>query len=215
MGIFKLDSTGVRVVVLPNAEVYHEEEPVDTLALENDADGKPTILTYGSFQWNVIEREGRTGIRVRNLESEEVKSFTGIDRYPLQPSWRVKAVFEPYDTLRAISIPTILGTDRPDITPGRLRFEHNGAPYYLTPVLREEGTLFVVFADQTTNRETYGGGRFLDLDAPDEDGMVVVDFNRAYNPPCSFSVYSTCPQPPAENRLAIAVTAGEKMYKKK
>ena len=109
-----------------------------------------------------------------------------------------------------ITVPNILGTVDQSPSPGMAVFTVDGQEYRLTPVLEEgETRLFFVFADATNRTETYGAGRFLYADPP-TNGSVVLDFNRAYNPPCAFSAYATCPLPPKQNRLPLAISAGEK-----
>ena len=213
IGTFVFEGDSIWVTIAPGVNVLHKGEPVHTLTMRSDTTGEATVLTYGTYQWYVIDRDHRTGIRLRNLDSEHAKQFPGVETYALDSTWRVDAILEPFDTLRTISVPTILGTVRPNKSPGRLAFSLKDQSLHLTPVL-SEGKLFLIFADQTTGQYTYGGGRFMYAALPDSTGHTVIDFNRAYNPPCAFSAYSTCPQPPPENRLPISITAGEKMYKK-
>ena len=121
------------------------------------------------------------------------------------------AKYEPYNPPKSISIPTILGTIDKDTSPGALAFEKNGNQYKLD-VIAEGNQFFIIFADETSGKETYGAGRFLYTDLPDSNGNVTLDFNKAYNPPCAFTPYATCPLPPKQNYLKLSVTAGEKEY---
>ncbi len=177
--------------------------------------GDPTILSYGPLQWWVISRDGMLGVRVRNMESAHLANFEGIDRFDFDADWNVTAQFLPFEKPRLFEYPTILGTMREEAAPGVLVFERDGQQYEMIPFERKEGTaLFLVFGDISNSSQTYEGGRFLYVDMPDETGKTTIDFNRAYNPPCAFSAYSTCPQPLRQNRLSVVVDAGEKGYKK-
>lgn len=177
--------------------------------------GDPTVLTYGPLQWWVISRDGMLGVRVRNMESEHLANFEGIDRFGFDAGWKVTAQFLPFEEPRLFEYPTILGTMREEAAPGVLVFERDGQQFEMIPFARREGTvLFLVFGDLSNANETYEGGRFLYVNMPDETGKTTIDFNRAYNPPCAFSPYSTCPQPLRQNRLPVFVDAGEQRYSK-
>jgi uncharacterized protein (DUF1684 family) len=159
-----------------------------------------------------ISRQGKLAIRVKDPESEARRSFRGLEYFPVDSSWRVEARVEPPADAGRISVPNVLGTDTSEASPGTLVFERGGATYRLRPVLEEgETDWFVIFGDATNGRDTYGAGRFLYV-APAKDGRTVIDFNKAYNPPCVFTDYATCPLPPPGNRLPIRVEAGEKEY---
>ncbi len=175
--------------------------------------GEPTVLSTGPLQWWIISRDSMLGVRLRNQESLNLKNFAGIERFEFDSDWKVEAQFLPFESPRAVEYPTILGTMRIEDAPGVLVFELDGRQFEMVPFERKEGTqLFLVFGDQTNGNTTYEGGRFLYLDMPDERGKTSIDFNRAYNPPCAFSPYSTCPQPLRQNRLPVNVNAGEKVY---
>ncbi len=127
--------------------------------------------------------------------------------------WRIKAKFEPYDTLKQIPIPTALGNIVKQPCPGALVFNINGKNFRLDPVANSaDENFFVIFSDETSGRSTYGAGRFLSVEKPDEDGFTFIDFNKAFSPPCAFSEFATCPFPPKQNHLSIDITAGEKDY---
>ena len=151
-------------------------------------------------------------MRVKDKESPTLRAFHGIENFPADPKWRVEARFEPYDPPRPVRVPNILGTVDTESCPGALVFEIDGKSYRLDPVVeRGETDLFVIFGDRTNGHGTYGAGRFLYAAAP-VGGRTVLDFNKAYNPPCVFTPYATCPLPPAENKLPIPIEAGEKAY---
>jgi uncharacterized protein (DUF1684 family) len=148
-------------------------------------------------------------VRLRDPECALRRDFAGIDAYPVDPAYRVVARLEPFPAGTRIEVPNMLGHVDSVETPGAFAFPLRGGTRRLVPMLEPDSTLFFVFADSTTGVETYGGGRFLYADLR-PDGTAVLDFNMAYNPPCAFNPYTTCPLPPEGNTLAMAVRAGEK-----
>jgi len=213
LGSFFLKDGAVRFVARPGANVLHDGEPVTELALASDRDGEPTVLAAGSLRFFVIDRAGHLGIRVRDTEHPLRRNFRGLEYFPIRADWAVEARFEPYEPVHHIKIINILGMEDDLVAPGALVFHKNGHEWRLDAVLEEPGAqeLFVMFADATTGKETYGGGRFLYTAMP-RDGKVLLDFNKAYNPPCAFNDFATCPLPPRENRLKLRVDAGELRY---
>ncbi len=215
--IRKGDSVSFQIATDVAVLVDSMEAQVSEIAMQDDEGGygDPTLLSYGPLQWWVISRDGMLGVRVRNMESAHLANFEGIDRFDFDADWNVTAQFLPFEKPRLFEYPTILGTMREEAAPGVLVFERDGQQYEMIPFERKEGTaLFLVFGDISNSSQTYEGGRFLYVDIPDETGKTTIDFNRAYNPPCAFSSYSTCPQPLRQNRLPVVVDAGEKRYKK-
>ena len=194
--------------------LQHGGRPVtDSLRLDDDSGGDPTILSLGALSFFVVRRGGVLAVRVRDADAPARREFRGIGHYPVDIRWRIEARFEPYDPPRATLVPTVLGTEETYPTPGALVFEVNGASHRLDVFLEPPGEdLFVVFGDQTNRSETFGGGRYVYARPPGADGIVVLDFNKAYNPPCVFTPHATCPLPLPQNRLPIRVEAGEKRY---
>ena len=146
------------------------------------------------------------------------RSFAGIDHYPVDERWRIRARFEPVAEPREVVVPAVAGPGERYDVPGSAVFEVDGleGTHRLTAFLEEpDGDLFFVFADATSGTETYGGGRFLYTPRPDGAGFVDLDFNRAYNPPCVFTPHATCPVPLPENRLRLRVASGELMYRER
>lgn len=189
-----------------------EIQPGEPLELKVDASGEPTILELGSLTFYLIKRGDRIGVRIKDRQSPLLASFKGLDTYPIRPEWRIVARFEPYKD-KKIPIANIVGLVEDNPSPGAVVFDWQGKTYRIDALQgSDEGGLFLVFGDKTNGKETYGAGRFLDTDPP-KDGKVVVDFNTAYNPPCAFTAFATCPLPPAQNKLAVAVEAGEKDFK--
>ena len=182
--------------------------------LLDDRSERPTLVAFGVTSFLVIDRDGKKALRVRDADAPTLKNFQGLDYFEISEKWRVEAKWEAYDPPKTLEVPTVLGTVEKYPVPGKATFERDGKTYEIQPVLETPGAkqLFVIFADRTTGKETYGSGRFLYADMP-KDGKIVLDFNKAYNPPCAFTPYATCPLAPPENRLNLRVDAGEKKYK--
>jgi hypothetical protein len=210
-GTLRLAGGKVTLEAKPGSGVKSGGQEVTTLELKSDEDGAPTLLELGSLSFHVVKRGERLGLRVRDRENPARAEFKGTDYYPAERKWVVNARFEPYDPPKRVPILNVLGMETEENAPGALAFEVDGRPYRLQ-ALKEKGEeqLFIIFADQTSGKETYGAGRYLYADPPGADGRVTLDFNRAYSPPCAFTRYATCPLPPAENRLPLRVEAGEK-----
>lgn len=212
IGSFILSDSVVTLKVNDDIDVLVDSQSVKEFVLIPDTKPNTTKMNLGSNEWNLIVRSGNMyGIRLRDLDAEILKTFEGVDRFPVNEDWNIKAKFEPFDSLREIKIPTVLGTIETDYSPGKLIFTIDDKNYELYPTKSGNG-LFILFADQTSGVETYGAGRFLYTDSPDSSNIVNIDFNKAYNPPCAFSKYATCPLPPKENQLKVRITAGEKNY---
>lgn len=201
----------VRVEVAPGVAVTSGGKPVTALVLQSDTGDDPTVLQLGTLSLFIIERGERVGVRVKDSASPVRAAFKGLDYFPVDPSWRLVARFEPYRPPKSVPIPNVLGSIDPTPSPGAVVFERGGKTYRLDALDEGDGRLSLIFADGTNGRETYGAGRFLTADTP-RDGRVLVDFNKAYNPPCAFTAFATCPLPPRQNRLGLAVEAGEKKF---
>jgi uncharacterized protein (DUF1684 family) len=217
VGHLTLASGKVTLVAAPGSGFTVDGKPVTApVELRSDAHAaEPSVVALGTVSFFVIDRNGRLAARVKDSESPTRTGFQGIERFPDDPTWRVEAKFEPYPAGRTLQVPTILGTVDRMAEPGAVVFEHGGATYRLDAVLEEgETDYFIIFGDLTNRHETYGGGRFLYAKPVDASGHVMLDFNRAYNPPCVFTPYATCPLPPAQNKLPVRIEAGEKMYGK-
>lgn len=197
----------------PAAAVTNEGRPVTTLELRHDAGDDPTVLQIGSIDFHLVLREGRLGVRVRDPHSPARTGFAGIEHYPVDLRWRAEARFEPHEPTRAMTFPTVLGTQQTYEILGRVGFELDGEEVLLE-ALHEPGgrALFLPFADGTNRDDTYGGGRYLYAGPPDGQGRMAIDFNRAYNPPCAFTAHATCILAPPQNRLEMRIEAGEKRY---
>jgi uncharacterized protein (DUF1684 family) len=217
MGTIVVEDSSMRVEIERGVEVLHGGAPVDTMVLHHDQEEGvgPTVLSHGSLSWFPIERSGRLGIRLRDSSSEALRDFAGIERFRVDAKWRIEGRLERHDPPRTIEITNVLGDVTREPSAGTLVFEIDGRTYRLYPIAEPgDDELFVVFSDATSGKETYGGGRFLEVSRPGEDGKTVIDFNKSYNPPCALSPFATCPLPPPQNQLPAAVRAGEKTYKK-
>ncbi len=183
----------------------------------DSTDARPaTLLAVQRYQMQLIRRGAqreRFGVRTWDTASPATSAFMGIAHWPIDPSWALRASFVPWPSPRAISVPDVIGDVLEEMSPGSVRFDRDGATYALDALVGGDGgELWLVFGDATNGRETYGGGRFLYTPAPDADGTLLFDFNRAYNPPCVFSRFATCPLPPVQNRLSLRIEAGEQAW---
>jgi uncharacterized protein (DUF1684 family) len=209
-GVFELTGDEVTLKMEPSAAAIIDSQPVMTATLQPDTSGKPTVVALGRLRMHVIKRGDRTGIRVKDLQNPALRNFTSLRFYPIDTAYRVTATWVPSDGKRTVDVPNVLGDVTPTTIPGEVRFTVNRQQLKLTALGGDAATgLFFVFSDTTSKTETYPAGRFLEADAV-KDGTVVLDFNKAYNPPCAVTPYATCPIAPKENRLAVAIPAGEK-----
>jgi len=208
-GEFDLEGKDVTVKLRPEARAMIAGKGLATAKLDADVSGHPTVIEMGSLRFHVIVRGQRVGIRVKDLESAAVTNFKGLIFYPLDLNYRVTATWEPSDGKKTIDVPDVLGDVTPVPVAGTVVFKINGQEQRLAAEGEPSKGLAFVFNDLTAKSDTYPGGRFLETD-PVANGTVILDFNRAYNPPCAVTPYATCPLAPKENRLAVAIPAGEK-----
>lgn len=191
-----------------DAEVFNEHEKVEKLKLFPTE--KSIVLKHNSLRWFVIKRGDRYAIRLRDLESPFLKEFHGIETFKIDPKWKLKAKFIPTEG-KKIAILDVTGQTSQQDSPGFLAFTIGGKEYKLD-ALKEGEEFFIIFGDKTNKKETYGAGRFVYAAKPDAEGYTFLDFNKAYNPPCAFTPYATCPLPPKQNLLPIEIKVGEKNY---
>lgn len=198
-GVFTLD--GDRVMFRPVSG--------RTVALKvNSADFVPVA----GVKLYALHRGNRYGIRLRDNNSEYRTKFTKLEWFPVDPNWRIQAKYIPNSQPRKTYFDSMTGDKQEMIIPGTVEFTREGKTFRLSPVL-EGDELFFVLRDTTAGKTTYPAARFLYTKLPEKAGPIELDFNKAYNPPCAFTPYATCPLPPKENRLTIAVEAGEKRYR--
>jgi uncharacterized protein (DUF1684 family) len=208
-----------KVMLQPNPSLMIDRKPVTApVELRNDTESAPTVVRTGTLSFVAIRREDaahgpRYGIRVRDTDAEARNNFKGLDYFPVDAAARVEARFEPYNPPKKIPITNVLGMTADEISPGALVFTLQGREFRIDPILEQgEKDYFIIFKDATSGKETYGAARYLYAHPPDASGKTIVDFNKAYNPPCAFTPYATCPLPPPQNRLPVRIEAGEKKY---
>lgn len=209
-GVFRIEGTEVHYQPGDRA-VLLNGEPARTTVLRDDSESAPDELTAGTRTATVIRRGDRTGLRIRDTDSPYRRDFRGLEYFPIDASYRVEAALVPHKARRTVSVATVVGGLRQEFeSPGILHFRLQDTDCQLEPLISGD-RLFLIFRDRTGGKTTYPAGRYLYADLPVE-GRTVLDFNKAYNPPCAFTPHATCPLPPRRNRLAVAVEAGEKDY---
>lgn len=212
LGTFTLENGKVRLELAKGVTASLQGKPFTGGVLQSDLEGTPDTVHLGSIRFHVIQRGEKFGVRAKDPQAQARQQFHGIPRYPVSPRWKVEAKFVPFPEPKKIAVPTVMGTVEEMTAYGELVFTLEGKEHRLQPVQETpEDQLFVIFADPTNKKDTYGAGRFLYADPP-KNGKATLDFNRSYNPPCAFSAFATCPLPPRENRLKVAIEAGEKRY---
>ena len=218
LGVVTLSKAGqVHITLAEGNGATIDGKPVHEAALIDDmhVTGKatPTTVAFGTANFYVIDREGRKALRVKDTTATTRQHFLGIDYFPIDPSWHIVADWVPFDPPHDLQMGSVIGTIDTVKVPGKAVFQRDGHTYELLPYQEEPGgDLFFVLADRTSGHETYGAARFLYAALP-VNGKVVLDFNEAYNPPCAFTSFATCPLAPPENRLDLRITAGEKKYR--
>ena len=217
LGTVEWSADGALIIALDpaNGAMIDGKPAVDAVLLD-DRHPTPTEVAFGTVSFVAIDRGGRKGLRIRDSDAATRTGFSGIERFSVDPAWRVVADWLPLDPPFQLATGTVIGTIERYPAPGKAVFAREGRTFELYPVLEApaDEQLFLIFADATSGKETYGAARFLYADMP-RDGRIVLDFNKAYNPPCAFTVYATCPLAPPENRLPLRVLAGEKKYREK
>ena len=209
LGSFILNEKEVMWKTAPGNEVYNKQQLVDQLIHFDINQNQGIQLAYQTFRWTIIKRENMVGVRFRDLDHPNLKIFHHIERYKPSLKWKINATLEQ-SLYASVSITNVLGQTYQMPSPGKIVFEIEGKKYKLDAVDEGGDDLFILFADDTNAEDTYESGRFLYIPKPDANGNTVVDFNKSINPPCAFSTFATCPLPPKQNVLPIAVKAGEK-----
>jgi len=211
IGTFKLVNDEITFTVHKGVTITaNDKNIVNTIVVKMDSSGDTTVFRIDSFLFYVIER-GKPALRIKDSSAKDLKNFTGIDYFPVSSDFLVKAEFIAYEPIKQLEIINVLGLLSKETSPGKLSFDIDGKNYKLD-VLDADDEYYIIFADKTSGRTTYGPGRFLYVPKPKDGNMTTINFNKAYNPPCAFSDYSTCPLPPAQNRIPVYIEAGEKKY---
>lgn len=213
LGRFIFTENKVTFINSPSLLIKLNGKPIQQKILQDDTTGKPDILTLGNFRFWIIRRGKLIGVRLRDLNSPALKEFKGLDYFPPNKAYFFRGKYLPFSSPRKITVPNRSGTTTEMTSLGKVEFDLNGQSLELITFQSspEAKNLFIIFADQTNGEETYEGGRFLFAQgsSPDE---VILNFNRAVNPPCAYTPYATCPLPPRENYLPLRIEAGEKKY---
>jgi uncharacterized protein len=214
IGFVTITKGAVEVKLLANVNGTVDGKQFTSGNIRTDADSAgPEKVQIGSKAFIVIKRGDRFAIRMWDSEAETRKHFTGIDRFPVNPQWRIDATWRQYDKPKMVKIASVIpGFVEESPVPGVAIFKVNDVEYKLEPIAETDSEeYFFLIADKTSGKETYPAGRFLYADPP-KDGKIILDFNMAYNPPCAFTPFATCPLPPASNKLNCRIEAGEKKF---
>lgn len=214
IGTLTKDGNSITIDADPNVNVMYDSTQVSQMELTSGDQEEAKVLQHDELLWYIIERRNNYYIRLKDTEHPNFDSFDGIDRFPVSEKWRVKATFNAFEEPKEITIPDVLGEGMKSTLYGTLDFSIDGKEYSIVPLNhpQKDDEFFIIFGDKTNGESTYGGGRYIYIPTPDENGETYLDFNKSYNPPCVFTKFATCPLPPMQNRLPIKVTAGEKMY---
>ena len=211
-GSFELHDGRVTLKAAPGVSFQLGNKSITEGELKSDGQGPPDRLGLGDLQLWVHMSGDRPSIRLRDKNSKLRKEFVGTSWFPVDEKYRVEAAYQPYDKPKTIQVPNILGDLDPMPVPGIVSFTLNGEQIKMEPVADPgDKEFWFIFRDLTSGKETYGAARFIYLPAP-VNGKMIVDFNRAENPPCAYNPYTTCPLPPEQNRLHVRIEAGEKSY---
>jgi uncharacterized protein len=212
LGVFELKDGAVTFAADAAAHVTSAGKHLGTQPINAPRDDK-NALAAGTLRLFVIHREDRFGIRMRDLGNAARRRFKGLRYFPIRPGYRVRARFTPYNPTHVVAVPNVLGQNPEMESPGYVTFTLNSQSLRLEPVFEddEKKDLFFIFKDTTSRDATYPAGRFLHADLP-KGGFVTIDFNKAYNPPCAFTDFATCPLPRKENQLPVRIEAGELAY---
>jgi hypothetical protein len=186
-------------------------KPINSIEMKSDDDEHPTILHLDSLSFQIIKRNDKFGLRVKDSQNPDRLNFQDTEFYSTDLKWRIDAHFEAYNPPKPVAITNVLDMESAEASPGAVVFEVDGHTYRLDAITEKgESKFFMIIADKTSGKETYPAGRYLYVDPPDSSGRMVIDFNKAYSPPCAFTKFATCPLPPRQNRLPFPIAAGEK-----
>jgi len=209
IGTLSLIDESVHIKVNDDVELYFGNERVQELELNYDSSGEPSYITHGDFAWYIMKRHTSLAIRLRDFKNPAIEALDHIPSYPIDPDYAVEATLQAFDEPRTITVNTPFQDYTQEyLCPGELQFNLKGEKLKLLPFTSGEG-YFIIISDETSAMETYGAGRFM-YAYPDSTGRIILDFNKAYNPPCAVTPFAACPMPPPENRMPVKIEAGEK-----
>jgi uncharacterized protein (DUF1684 family) len=213
IGTLTLKDERVHIQVNDDVALYYENDRVHELELSYDSSAAPKYITHGDFAWYIMKRHHSLAIRLRDFKNPAIEALDHMPAYPIDPDYVVEASMKPFEESRTITVYTPFQDYTQDYQcPGELHFKLKGQKLKLLPFISGEG-YFIIISDETSAMETYGGGRFMYV-YPDSTGRILLDFNRAYNPPCAVTSFAACPKPPLENHLPLKIEAGEKVIVK-
>jgi len=206
----KIDGNEVSTLLqkTPNSAFLSSDPGVE---LKSDAEEKPTLVTFKSLTLQIIKRGHKLGLRVKDSQNSDRLNFQGTEFFPTDVKWRIDAQFEAYNPPKPMPITNVLGIESSESSPGAVKFEVDGKEFRLDAITEKgEPRLFMIISDKTSGKDTYPAARYLYLEPPDASGHMIIDFNKAFSPPCAFTKFATCPLPPRQNRLPFAIESGEK-----
>lgn len=206
-GILSLKDGVVTLTVSEGVRITHNGEPVRELMMYDG--GERFRVEHGTLEWFIDNRGDLRGLKLYNKVNLKADAFDGFPFYPLAPEWHLKATFVENSDSTTITVDNVLGETVERYSPGNIEFRAGGKDHSVIAFNANSG-LYIIIADETNQTETYNAGRYMIIPFPNEDGNTIIDFNKAYNPPCAFSKFTTCQLPPQQNRLDIAIPAGEK-----
>jgi uncharacterized protein (DUF1684 family) len=213
IGTLSLKVEAVHLKVNEQAELYYRGERIRELELGVDSSGDPSYITHGDFAWYIMKRHRSLAIRLRDYQNPAIEALDHIPSWPIDPENVVEARLKHFDVPRTITVNTPFQDYTQDYQcPGVLHFRLKGQKMRLLPFISGDG-YFIILSDETSGLASYGGGRFM-YSYPDSTGRIILDFNKAYNPPCAITPFAACPMPPPENRLPVKIEAGEKVLEK-
>ena len=197
------------IKVNDEAELYYKNEQVTELELSYDGSSAPSYITHRDLAWYIMKRHTSLAIRLRDYKNPAIEALDHMPTYPIDPDYVVEATLHAFEEPRTITVNTPFQDYTQEYTcPGELHFKIKGQRLKLLPFTSGDG-YFIIISDETSAMETYGGGRFM-YTFPDSTGRIILDFNKAYNPPCAVTPFAACPMPPRENHQPIKIEAGEK-----
>jgi uncharacterized protein (DUF1684 family) len=213
IGALTVRGEAVHLKVNEQAELYYRGERIRELELGADTSGDPSYITHGEYAWYIMKRHRSLAIRLRDYQNPAIEALDHIPSWPIDPDYVVEAHLKAFDVPRTVTVKTPFQDYTQDYhCPGELHFRLKGEKMRLLPFISGKG-YFIILSDETSGLESYGGGRFM-YSYPDSTGRIILDFNKAYNPPCAITPFAACPMPPPENRLPVKIEAGEKVVEK-
>jgi uncharacterized protein (DUF1684 family) len=210
-GDFLFEEGQVFWVTAKGVKVKTQNKPVSKSVAYIPGEKQQPVFAMGAFRWNIIKRDDKLGVRLRDLDHPALRKVQKIDYFPVDTLWRMKARFYP-GTGDSLMITNMIGQTHAQKSPGKFEFTYQDKTYTLDALENSAEDLLIVFGDLTNGEDTYASGRYIYIPVPAAGSEAVLDFNKAVNPPCVFTPYATCPIPPRQNRLPFAVIAGEKIY---